>query len=300
VSTAARSPRRISPPTASVRVGFRGYELVSNPPPSSGGILIAFALRLLDRLGPPNPPASVAQIARLAEVMREATRARGGAFAADLHRGGLARRLLDEERIAEAAGRIRAGRADAVSERVGLPSTTHVSAVDANGNAASLSASTGAGSGFFVPGTGIHLNNMLGESDLAAPGASLVPGRRLTSMMAPSVVLEGSRPRLVLGSAGSMRLRAAITQTAVNVLDHDLPLAEAIAAPRVHLHEGRLHLEGGISDEVADGLAGLGYEIVRWDGHNIFFGGVSAVSVGPRGPEAAGDPRRGGAGSVIA
>jgi gamma-glutamyltranspeptidase/glutathione hydrolase len=282
-----------------VRASFRGFEFVSNPPPSSGGILIAFALGVLDRLGPPDPPGGPAQIARLAEVMREATRARGGSFAADLHRGGLAGRLLDGRRLAEAADHIRAGARDTASERVGLPSTTHVSAVDADGNAASFSASTGAGSGFFVPGTGIHLNNMLGESDLAAPGAQLVPGRRLTSMMAPSVVLEGSRPRLVLGSAGSMRLRAAITQTAVNALDHDLPLEEAISAPRVHLHEGRLHLEGGIPDAVADDLTALGYDVVRWDGHNIFFGGVSAVSVGPRGVEAAGDPRRGGRGTVL-
>jgi gamma-glutamyltranspeptidase/glutathione hydrolase len=96
-----------------------------------------------------------------------------------------------------------------------------------------------------------------------------------------------------------MRLRAAITQTVVNVLDHDFPLADAIAAPRVHLHEGRLHLEGGVAEQVADELASLGYDVVRWDGHNIFFGGVSAVGVGPRGIEAAGDPRRGGRGSVI-
>src|SRR4029079_18124497 len=72
-----------------VRARFRGHEFVSNPPPSSGGILIAFALRLLDRLGPPDAPGRAPQIARLAEVMREATRARGGSFAADLHRGGL-------------------------------------------------------------------------------------------------------------------------------------------------------------------------------------------------------------------
>jgi gamma-glutamyltranspeptidase/glutathione hydrolase len=282
-----------------VRARFRGLEFVSNPPPSSGGILIAFALRVLDRLGLPDPPGRAPQITRLAEVMREATRARGGSFAADLHRGGLARRLLDEPYVAEAAARAESARRDVVTERVGLPSTTHVSAVDEAGNAASFSASTGAGSGFVVPGTGIHLNNMLGESDLATPGAPLVPGRRLTSMMAPSVVLEDSRPRLVLGSAGSMRLRAAITQTVVNVLDHGYPLIDAIAAPRVHLHEDRLHLEGGVSEEVADELTSLGYDVVRWDGHNIFFGGVSAVGAGPHGIEAAGDPRRGGAGSVI-
>ena len=143
------------------------------------------------------------------------------------------------------------------------------------------------------------MNNMLGESDLAAPGAP-VPGRRLTSMMAPSLVLADGRPRLVLGSAGSMRLRSAVTQTIVNVVDHGLPLDDAIARPRVHLQDDLLHLEGGVPAATADELEGMGYEVVRWAGPNIFFGGVSAVSVGPDGElSAAGDPRRGGAGAVV-
>ncbi len=110
-----------------------------------------------------------------------------------------------------------------------MPSTTHISAVDGNGNAASLSATTGCGSGFIVPGTGIQLNNMLGEPDLNPPGKVARPGTRLTSMMAPSLVLEGGRPRLVVGSAGSIRLRAAILQIVVNVLDHGQSAEQAIA-----------------------------------------------------------------------
>ncbi len=284
-----------------VRVAFRDHEFVSNPPPSSGGILIAFALRVLERLGSPEAVGSPAAIARLAEVMREATRARGGPFLSGLRRGGLAARVLADAAIEEATARARAGRRGPVGERVGLPSTTHVSVVDQAGNAASLSASTGTGSGVVVPGTGIHLNNMLGEDDLKPSVARSSPGQRPTSMMAPSIVLRDGRPRLVLGSAGSARLRGAILQIVVNVLEHGMPVHEAIAAPRVHLDERGLQLEGGIDPAVADRLEALGYPVVRWLAPNIFFGGASVVALGGTGElEAAGDPRRGGAGIVVA
>jgi len=118
------------------------------------------------------------------------------------------------------------------------------SVVDADGNAASLSSSTGSGSGVIVPGTGIHLNNMLGEYDLVAGGPA-APGRRLTSMMAPTVVRGEAGPRLVVGSAGSVRLRGAIMQVIANVVGHGLGVADAIDAPRVHVDEPHVHCEGG-------------------------------------------------------
>ncbi len=283
-----------------VRAAFRGHEFVSNPPPSSGGVLIAFALRVYELLGSPEAPGSVAAVARLAEVMREATRARRGPFVRSLHRGGLAARLLADEAVEEAAARAGVAKPGALAaEPAALPSTTHVSAVDRAGNAASLSASTGTGSGVIVPGTGIHLNNMLGEEDLRA-GVPPTPGRRLTSMMSPSLVLRDGRPRLVLGSAGSARLRGAIFQIVVNALDHGMPVSEAIAVPRVHLDERGLHLEGGFERPIGDGLTGKGYPVVRWEGLNLFFGGASVVALGAGGGlEAAGDPRRGGAGIVV-
>src|SRR5439155_20467673 len=102
------------------------------------------------------------------------------------------------------------------------------------GNAASVSASTGSGSGVIVPGTGIHLNNMLGEYDLVAGGPA-TPGRRLTSMMAPTVVVGDDGPRLVGGSAGSVRLRRAVMQVIADVLAHGLTVGDAIDAPRLHV-----------------------------------------------------------------
>jgi gamma-glutamyltranspeptidase/glutathione hydrolase len=283
-----------------VRAEYAGHEFVSNPPPSSGGLLIAFALRILDRIGSPGPPGSAKGIAALAEIMREATFARGGDFASRLYRGGLASRLLGDRSVETAARRARSRGPASVREPAGVPSTTHISAVDARGNAASLSASTGTGSGVLAPGTGIHINNMLGEADLNVSSRTVVPGRRLTSMMAPSVVLANGRPRLVVGSAGSIRLRAAILQIVTNVVAHGLDVEDAIAAPRVHLEGDQLNLEGGIDPAVADELEGRGYDVVRWNDRNLYFGGAAAVALDADGRlQAAGDPRRGGAGVVV-
>src|SRR5204863_430042 len=158
---------------------------------------------------PPTPSA-------IAAAMKVQEAARDTAFARALYRGGVAQRLLS--------------------------GTTHISVVDGRGAAPSLSASLGSGSGVVVPGTGIHLTNMLGELDLI--GAS-EPGERLTSMMAPSIVLAGSRPRLVLGSAGSARLRGAILQVTANVVARGLDVASAVDAPRVHAESGVVHCEDG-------------------------------------------------------
>jgi gamma-glutamyltranspeptidase/glutathione hydrolase len=281
-----------------VRVSYRGHEVVSNPAPSSGGVLIAYGLALLDRI-PGGPSGSAEALAALADVMREQDRARGGSFARDLHRGGLATRLLAPASLRAAQRRI-GRRRDGVAHASSPGGTTHVSAVDADGNAAAVSTSTGSGSGVIVPGTGIYLNNMLGEPDLVG-GARPHAGVRLTSMMAPAIALapDGS-PRLVVGSAGSARLRGAIMQIVANVLAHDLGVEAAIDAPRVHVDEPHVHCEGGHDPAQLDRLAALGYEVVRWRRRNLFFGGAAAVELRPDGTAAAaGDPRRGGAGVVI-
>jgi gamma-glutamyltranspeptidase / glutathione hydrolase len=282
-----------------VQGAFLRHTFVSNPPPSSGGVLIAYGLELLERIGTERVGTAEA-IGALVEVMREQTRARGGTFARDLHRGGLARRLLDESELRAAETRIRAREAGLV-DPVPVGGTTHVSVIDGDGNAASLSSSTGSGSGVIVPGTGIHLNNMLGEYDLVA-GRPAPPGRRMTSMMSPSIALDGpSSPRLVVGSAGSVRLRGAIMQIVVNVLAHGLSVDEAISAPRVHVDEPHVHCEGGFDAAELDRLDARGYGVVRWRRRNLFFGGAAAVEVLRDGSlAAAGDPRRGGAGVVVA
>ena len=252
-----------------VSVRFRGCDFRSNPPPATGGILVCFGLQQLYRREPTTE--------RLLEVMDEQRRARDPRFSRQLYRGGLAKRLLG----------------------VG-GGTTHISAVDAEGNAASLSLSTGSGSGIVVPGTGFALNNMLGEYNVVETGPLPRPGRRLTSLMAPSIVLEDGRPRLVLGSAGSLRLFSAIMQTAVNVLARGCGVEDAIERPRLYKDEEAVHCEGGTPAEEMDRLEELGYAVTRWRRRNLFFGGVAAVELRADGTlAAAGDPRRGGHGIVV-
>jgi gamma-glutamyltranspeptidase/glutathione hydrolase len=206
--------------------------------------------------------------AAVARAMEAQDALRGAAFSRALHRGGLAKRVLT--------------------------GTTAISVISGDGDVASLSSSLGSGSGVVVPGTGIHLNNMLGELDLA--GGSR-PGERLTSMMAPSLVLRDGRPRLALGSAGSARLRGAILQVVANVVGRGLGVEEAVEAPRVHAEAGVVHCE---DPAAADALEAEGRAVVRWRERNLYFGGVSAVDVRPDGSlGAAGDPRRGGAGVVV-
>jgi gamma-glutamyltranspeptidase/glutathione hydrolase len=227
--------------------------------------------------------------------MAEQARVRDDAFAEQLYNGGLEERLLAPEALAAALDRL--GGPEPVPTPAG--GTTHVSAVDADGNAASLSSSTGSGSGVIVPGTGIHLNNMLGEYDLVAGGPA-TPGRRLTSMMAPTVVLGEDGPRLVVGSAGSVRLRGAIMQVIVNVVAHGQGVWEAIDAPRVHVEAPHVHCEGGFHLHELDRLEAAGLDVVRWRRRNLYFGGTNAVEVRRDGTlAAAGDARRGGDGLVV-
>jgi gamma-glutamyltranspeptidase/glutathione hydrolase len=239
-------------------VEYRGHEFRSNPPPSSGGLLIGLGLRALgDRDVTPGA---------IADAMEAQDAARGAAFSRLLSSGDSALALLK--------------------------GTTHISVIDADGNAASLSSSLGSGSGVVVPGTGIHLNNMLGELDLV--GAAQ-PGERLTSMMAPSIVLREGAPRLVVGSAGSARLRGAILQVVANVIGRGMDVGAAVDAARVHAEAGVVHCE---DPTVADALEAEGRAVVRWRDRNLFFGGVSAVEIRDGEAAAAGDPRRGGA-SVV-
>jgi gamma-glutamyltranspeptidase/glutathione hydrolase len=227
---------------------YRGGELRTNPPPASGGRLLAVGL---DALG--DAEATPLAIARAMEAQAEARHADGA--------GG----------------------------------TTHISVVDGEGNAASLSCSLGSASGIVVPGTGIQLNNMLGESHLTGGER---PGERMRSLMSPSVLLRDGRPRLVVGSAGSSRLHGAMLQVVANVAAHGLDVEDAVDAPRIHVESGVAHCE---DTAAADELEEAGYAVVRWRDRNLFFGGVSAVELRDDGSfAAAGDPRRGGAALVVA
>jgi gamma-glutamyltranspeptidase/glutathione hydrolase len=179
-----------------------------------------------------------------------------------------------------------------------LGSTTHISAIDADGMCVAVTCSNGSGSGVLVPGTGVILNNMLGEEDLNPGGFHSIPaGERVPSMMSPTVVLRDGEVILAVGSAGSNRIRSAILQTVVRVVEQGMDPGEAIAAPRLHSEAGLVQAEPGIDEAALERLEASGAAVARRPEVNLFFGGVQAVA---RDPETGalsggGDPRRGGA-----
>jgi len=249
-----------------VKMAYRDREILTNPPPSAGGTLLAYALALLDR--GPAPPT----LGSVIDAMSAAQSERTPEFVEGLDQEGFLERFL--------------------ATRLG--STTHISVIDAAGLACSATCTNGEGSGVVVPGTGMHLNNVMGEEDLNPLGFHLHPaGRRMPSMMAPSVVMRGGEVELVLGSAGSNRIRSALLQTIVGVVDHGMSVRDAVEAPRVHFEDGVVFAEPGIDPEALAGL-GLDVQIVRFAALNLFFGGVQAALRSGSRTTGAGDPRRGG------
>ena len=260
---------------APLRAPFRGGEVLTNPPPSWGGVLIAAALGELTSQPPP-------QNAR----ERAFGLVRAGTAANALRGPDFAEQIANPEALAAmlaGPGRAPAG-------------TTHISAIDADGGAAALSSSNGAGSGVIVGDTGFLLNNMMGEHDLNPEGFGRVPhGARPPSMMSPTIMLRDGRPVLALGSAGSNRIRSAILAVMSNLVDAGMAPAEAVAAPRLHPEGGEVDVEAGAAEEVVSALVDAGYRLRRWTTTSLFFGGAAAVTTGEDGPAAAADPRRGGA-----
>jgi gamma-glutamyltranspeptidase/glutathione hydrolase len=248
-------------PREPVRVAYRGREVLTNPPPNAGGILIAYALALLER--GPAPPS----IAAIVAAMEAAQAERTPEFLEGLAAPGFLERFMGSR----------------------LGSTTHVSVLDADGWACGVTTTNGEGSGVVIPGTGVHVNNMMGEQDLSPLGwFTHPPGRRLPSMMAPTVVLDATgAPELVLGSAGSNRIRSAILQVIVNVLDRGLDAQAAVDAPRVHFEDGTVYAEPGVD------VSGLTQTVAWFRERNLFFGGCHLAE--RRGFTGGGDPRRGGA-----
>ena len=179
-----------------------------------------------------------------------------------------------------------------------LGSTTHLVAMDAGGLCASVTCSNGTGSGMVVPGTGVHLNNMLGEEDLNPLGFHRHrPGERIGSMMSPTLILDRGEVVAGLGSAGSNRIRSAVVQSVVNLVGHGMGPQEAIDAPRIHVEGDLVQAEPGVDRDALERLAEAGEDVFLWDHLNLFFGGVQAVTRDPASGELAGggDPRRGGA-----
>ena len=293
-----------------VEGNYRGYEIISMGPPSSGGTQLIELLNILEghdiaRLGL-NGPESI-------EIMTEAMKKAFSDRAQYIGDPDFVEIPLEELLSKEHAERLRKGmktkpkgqlQGKLITSNSALQEsdqTTHLSVADKDGNLVALSQSVDAffGSGVVVPGTGILLNDGMGDF-APQPGEpnSIAPGKRPLSNMAPTLVLKDGRPYLAIGMPGGTRITSALTQVLMNLIDHQLTLQEAINAPRIHRHTvtGELLLESRIPNKVRNALARQGYPIVLKKDFDIYLGGAQGVMIDAKTGVLSGaaDPRREG------
>jgi gamma-glutamyltranspeptidase/glutathione hydrolase len=272
-----------------LRLEYRENSLSINPPPSSGGLLIAFALKLMESLGRESF-ASIPEL--LVEVQDMTNRARIENMIEN----------RDPERLEEMLYKpfIEMYKTQIQHRRKSSRGTTQISIMDADGNMASLTTSNGSGSGVMIPGTGVMMNNMLGEEDLNPEGFYNWPtNQRISSMMAPAILQFKDGKKVVLGSGGSNRIRTAILQVLLNLIDEEMVLKKSIQAPRIHFENDFLNIEEGFSGEGMGQLMEKYPNHKVWEKGNLFFGGVHAVAVEDGIFSGFGDPRRGGVSIIV-
>ena len=267
--------------------------LLTNPAPSSGGVLIAFALKQIESLDVSRYRCgTAAYLDLLARVLDVTNRARIDAYLDGSGYCG-ADRLFDSRCLADY-------RAQILGRPLCSRGTTHMSIIDGKGNLASLTTSNGEGCGHFIAGTGIMLNNMLGEEDLNPGGFHRWPeDQRMTSMMAPSMIFGADGRSIALGSGGSNRIRSALLQVLLNLIDFGMDLETAVRHPRIHYEGGHLSVEGGLADEEVQRLVSRYSDHKLWPQRTLFFGGVHSAARAAGGCSGVGDPRRGGASVVV-
>lgn len=268
-----------------VVMDYRDSRVWLNPPPSAGGALIVFALKLLNTRA-----ALIADdeyYGVLAEVMALTNDARLKITARERPWPELEELLgkaFVNTYVEQLNNRARAWRG-----------TTHISIVDANDNMVGTTVTNGEGCGEITPHTGIMFNNMLGEEDLNPSGFHhWPPDGRMSSMMAPTLLERPGDYRAMLGSGGSNRIRTAILQVIVQLIDRGREVEPATLFPRIHLEGDLLNVEGGVDARVVDELSRRFPRSNQFEGYSIFFGGVHSVMSRGGVFEGAGDPRRAG------
>ncbi|GBD85655.1 gamma-glutamyltranspeptidase precursor [bacterium BMS3Abin02] len=267
-----------------LRLEILGWDIASNPPPAVGGVALAAMIALMDQ----EPVGSWTEEAldRLVKVQRSVF--------------GHRREHLDgaEDLAAEAETLLNMIDADGAAWLAACPSTIHTSVVDESGLACAATFSAGYGSGVMAPGTGIWLNNSLGELELNPGGLhALEPGERLLSNMAPTVARDESGSVVAIGSPGAERITTAILQAFLNIAHLGMTLQDAVAHPRIHVEF--TNGETRVAYEPGSGVESLGYPTRPFEREDMFFGGVGAVALHPDGTMETGvDPRRSGAAVV--
>ncbi|HKU62814.1 MAG TPA: gamma-glutamyltransferase [Gemmatimonadales bacterium] len=294
-----------------VRIGYAGYTVISMPPASSGGVTMGEILNIMEGFRPLPPFGSPSLLHLEAEAMRRAFMDRNTLLGDPAFVANPVERLLSKAYAASLRREIgpRASPTPAFdpSTRSGT-STTHFSAVDADGNAVSCTTTlnNSYGSAVTVTGAGFLLNDEM-DDFTTVPGKpnlyglvqgeanAIAPGKRMLSAMTPTLVLDASGQLfLVVGTPGGPRIITMVYHVISNVIDHRMPLPAAVAAPRLH-HQAlpdRIEIEpGGFPPATLDSLRALGHAIADDDG---YWGDVEAIIRTPEGWQGVSDPRRGG------
>ena len=266
---------------APIRFVLDDWEIAMNPVPAVGGTVAAAILLLAST--PPFGGWQRDEIDRMVRIQRAVLRYRAEHLDPYDGRVEAATSLLDHAHRGELGAVERS------------PSTVHTSSTDTDGNACSITVSAGYGSGAVVPGTGIYLNNSLGEVELSVEGFhTLAPGTRLVSNMAPTVARRSDGSVLAIGSPGASRITTAVAQVLLNFIHCGMSLREAVAHPRLHVEvfDGKPMIahEPGLDVRSIEGMAAR-----RFPDLAMYFGGVQAAVFDPlAGLYGAADPRRSG------
>jgi gamma-glutamyltranspeptidase/glutathione hydrolase len=266
-----------------IRGRYRGFEIAGAPPPTAGGLHLIEMLNVLEGLDPRGLGFGTADYFHLiAEVLKIGFVDRNACTGDPAFVNIPIERLISKEHAAARRAQIRADRAGEYGPVPGVTAgsahTTHVTTADAEGNVVAMTQTINNlfGAKATVPGTGIILNNTMALFD-PHPGtpASVAPGKRVTSSMAPTIVLRDSRPAWALGLPGGVRIFTSVLQAVVNLIDHRMPLQEAVEAPRIWSQGQELEVEQDIPAAVRDALAARGHRVVAV---RAVAGGMNAIA----------------------
>ncbi len=265
---------------------YGNYNVYTNPPPSVGGLTLIQMLKAISYLNfkeyNPDTAARIGRIIYTALNDRYSLFRQGNRNFNDLYN------LVEDDYVLEKYADI-----------IPCPNTTQISCVDDLGNSCSITMSMGYGSGVAVPGTGICFGNILGELELNPFGFhALDPGMRLVSGMAPTICVdEKNNELLAIGTPGASRIASAIMQTIINMSDLNLPIDAALRMPRIHWEDGKLVVESKM--EIDKSQIPDDWEIVKFDGLDMYFGGVQCAILNKGKLTAESDPRRSGKSKVV-
>lgn len=268
---------------------YRDSTLWIPGPPSAAGVGVAHTLSTLENYGAPTEPTSFETIQRLRNALTTVVRMRSRAFFTDMFTDGFGPAFI---------ARVNASRSGTPPPGAGY--TTHISTVDENRNAVAITHSLGETAGLLAGDTGVIINNFLGETDVNPPFLRRPSGGRLITMCCPSILETADGRIIAMGSGGSSRIPTAVVHGAMYIVDHDWTVRDAVEGPRTHIEADRLHVEAdGRSEATMTRALSADPALARFDGPNMFFGGLHAACVGDHGFSGHGDPRRSGAFGVI-